>query len=440
MFAIHVQNLEIFYMVVQVLKIKKKYIIHLEDANKRRKVYKEFCTDPPKNSLVISYDYKMNLALPHLLWQPNIIFYKRKKKILCFNIFNENKTNSEVFLYDEVYGGKTCNEIITMIEKFLNNFKNKNLDLYIFSDNCCSQNKNNFLISYYYYLVLKKEFKSITIRYLKSGHSHFSPDRNFGHIEIQKKKEDIYNLEEAIEMVKRSDKNQTVTNIDKFKDYKNYFDGFFNKLSNITDAGEIFINGDDSIYFSENYNLEKKKYENEIIFLKNIKPIEFLEKLKNKILEDQPIKKLDENKKKDLEDIYLKLQLPEKYKKDYYFYIKETKENEKKEKKEKKKIEILQKKIEKKKQNENYSSEINKEFKKENLDELKLDDLKKYCKNEGLKRSGNKEELIKIILNYFSTNETGYKKRKRKNEKEKINKKRKIHNGEKTEKISKCEK
>jgi hypothetical protein len=76
-------------------KIYEEWKIHLEDANKRRKVYKEFCTDPPKNSLVISYDYKMNLALPHLLWQPNIIFYKRKKKILCFNIFNENKTNSD---------------------------------------------------------------------------------------------------------------------------------------------------------------------------------------------------------------------------------------------------------------------------------------------------------------------------------------------------------
>jgi hypothetical protein len=94
------------------------------------------------------------------------------------------------------------------------------------------------------------------------------------------------------------------------------------------------------------------------------------------------------------------------------FSLKKKKKMKKKKKKEKKKIEILQKKIEKKKKNENYSSEINKEFKKEDIDELKLEDLKNYCKKEGLKRSGSKEELIKVILNYFSTNEKGYKKRK----------------------------
>jgi hypothetical protein len=55
---------------------------------------------------------------------------------------------------------------------------------------------------------------------------------------------------------------------------------------------------------------------------------------------------------------------------------------------------------------------------------LKLEDLKKYCKNEGLKRSGNKEELIKIILNYFSTNKLVIKKEKKKMKRKKFIKKK----------------
>jgi hypothetical protein len=116
-------------------EILEEWKKHLEESNYRRKVYKEFKNNPPKNCLVISYDYKMNIALPHLLWQPNIIYYKRKKKICCFDIVNEHEDLSNIYLYDEIYVGKTCNEIITMLENFLQKYKKKNLDLVVFSDN-----------------------------------------------------------------------------------------------------------------------------------------------------------------------------------------------------------------------------------------------------------------------------------------------------------------
>jgi hypothetical protein len=297
------------------------------------------------------------------------------------------------------------------------------------------------LIFYYYFLVLNKDFKSITIRYLKSGHSHFSPDRNFGHIEIQKKKEDLYNMEETIQMIKYSNQtgNQIVTEMKVFKDFKSYYEGFFNQLTNITQAGEIYINGDKNIYWSSNFNLEKKleKFEFKKEFLKDINENQLKE-----VLKDQEMKEITEAKKKDLEEIYLTLKIPEKYKKDYYFCIKENKEKEKKEKKEKKNLEKIEKKIIKNKKKENYvEKKINEDFKEDDLKNLKLNDLKKFCITEGIKKTGNKLQLVKNILNYFQTKETGFK-RKRKTSKEKnVNeKKKKNFFIKKIKNFSKCEK
>jgi hypothetical protein len=59
-------------------------------------------------------------------------------------------------------------------------------------------------------------------------------------------------------MVKRSDekRKQKVIIIEKFNDYKNFFNEFFNYLQNITKAGEIFIQDDNFVYWASKYNLK----------------------------------------------------------------------------------------------------------------------------------------------------------------------------------------
>ncbi|KAL4154023.1 hypothetical protein QTP88_001856 [Uroleucon formosanum] len=67
--------------------------------------------------------------------------------------------------------------------------------LYLFSDNCSSQNKNNALIQYLYSVIRYKAFglETITQRYPEPGHSFLPCDRCFGSIE-QKKTKNITNL------------------------------------------------------------------------------------------------------------------------------------------------------------------------------------------------------------------------------------------------------
>lgn len=61
---------------------------HLEDAAFRRNIYKTDIRNISnfQNTLVISFDYKQNITLPHTNWQPNILYYKRKWNVNCFNI------------------------------------------------------------------------------------------------------------------------------------------------------------------------------------------------------------------------------------------------------------------------------------------------------------------------------------------------------------------
>jgi len=54
-------------------------------------------------------------------------------------------------------------------------------DLALYADNCPAQNKNHTMIEYLTYLVkVKKAYKSITLNFLLSGHTKFTPDGHFG--------------------------------------------------------------------------------------------------------------------------------------------------------------------------------------------------------------------------------------------------------------------
>ena len=55
--------------------------------------------------------------------------------------------------------------------------------LILYADNCPGQNKNQTMVAYLSYLVkIIKRFPCVELYFLISGHTKFSPDRNFGPI------------------------------------------------------------------------------------------------------------------------------------------------------------------------------------------------------------------------------------------------------------------
>lgn len=81
--------------------------------------------------------------------------------------------------------------------------------IYIFSDNCSGQNKNNALFQYLYSIAKSKLYgiNHIIHRYPEPGHNFLPCDRYFGQIEkIRKKIERVYLLETYQEMVCKTSK------------------------------------------------------------------------------------------------------------------------------------------------------------------------------------------------------------------------------------------
>ena len=137
------------------------------------------------------------------------------------------------YVYDETLGGKGRNEVASILLHFINTHLASNItDLYIFSDNCSSQNKNYVLTQFFYTLVESKRFRMIQHRYPEPGHSFLPCDRSFGLIEIQKRKYDkIYLPREYVNIIKTSSKKFHVveTTQDMFYNFYEHFKVFFVK-------------------------------------------------------------------------------------------------------------------------------------------------------------------------------------------------------------------
>lgn len=90
-------------------------------------------------------------------------------------------------MYDEVTGKKGPNEVVSFLNHYLDNNIRRNVTtLYIFSDNCGGQNKNNVIVQY---LFARAKYKNMNIfhHFPEPGHSFLPCDRSFGVIEKKKR-------------------------------------------------------------------------------------------------------------------------------------------------------------------------------------------------------------------------------------------------------------
>lgn len=121
-----------------------------------------------------------------------------------------------------------------------------NIYIYIFADNCSSQNKNNALFQYFYTVIQSKCFnlESITHHYPEPGHSYLPCDRCFGLIEkVKRKVERIYLPESYKEIVKKTCKNFNVINVsrDMFFNFSDYIKPLFKKVVTSIDKQKFCI-------------------------------------------------------------------------------------------------------------------------------------------------------------------------------------------------------
>jgi len=165
---VHQKEAEIFYTDLNHLSLEAKTNAKLE---------------------VLSFDYQQNMPFPHI--PCGDVFYKRQIWSYNFRIFSAKPNHVYFFMYDESVAKRSQNEVISFLHFYLQNLLSQGVEkLYLFADNCSSQNKNNAIIQYLYNIIQSNAFKLETIiqRYLEPGHSFLPCDRCFGFIEQKKRK------------------------------------------------------------------------------------------------------------------------------------------------------------------------------------------------------------------------------------------------------------
>lgn len=163
---------------------------------------------------VLCFDYQQNMPLPKV--PSGDAFYKRQVWVYNFCISSGKLKKHHFYVYDETVGKKTPNEPISFLHHYVSNVLSTDVKiLYLFSDNCVSQNKNHALTQYLFYLVQSGRLTNIIHRFPEPGHSFMSCDRAFGLIEKNLRKSDrVFLPTEYANIIKRTSKKFTVVEVD----------------------------------------------------------------------------------------------------------------------------------------------------------------------------------------------------------------------------------
>lgn len=213
------------------LALEQQKSIHLRKSEtfySDLKTFTQLSNDDPTKE-VLTFDYQQNMPLP--VSSSGDVFYKIQLWLFNFCVHVGSTKKSYFYVYDETVGGKGQNEVASLLLHFVNTYLSPEVtELYIFSDNCSSQNKNYMLLQFFYTLVDTGRFTKIHHRYPEPGHSFLPCDRSFGLIELQKKKHDkIYLPRDYINIIKGSSKNFLVKQVtqDMLLNFKDHLKSFF---------------------------------------------------------------------------------------------------------------------------------------------------------------------------------------------------------------------
>ncbi|CAH0587826.1 unnamed protein product [Chrysodeixis includens] len=185
---------------------KMKHLKRAEDLrNDMNKDLMQAKTD--ENFECLTYDLEKTLPLPRI--PTSIIFYKRQLWMYNCGIHAGSDNNGHCYVWIEGEAGRGAQEVGSCLIKYIKTKLNPKVqNLVLWSDCCGGQNRNIKIV-----LMLRatlnshQTLKTITLKYLESGHTFLPNDTDFSKIEAQLKyHERIYTADEYIAVIKKSKK------------------------------------------------------------------------------------------------------------------------------------------------------------------------------------------------------------------------------------------
>lgn len=219
-------------------KLLTKKELHVRKADKG---YEELRNDIKKSGgkkkETITFDLQQTLPTPHL--SQSQAFYKRQLWVYneCVHIGSTGEAFMVLWTEGDAKRG-SCEIATALLKTFVLMHSRKALpvqELVFWSDSCAGQNKNFQILALMSYLVQRKFAATVRHRFLVSGHTFLPCDRDFSHIERQKKLNvnAIHTPEDWEKVVKEARHEKPfetlVMKSSDIYDFKTFFDEGFNK-------------------------------------------------------------------------------------------------------------------------------------------------------------------------------------------------------------------
>ncbi|XP_033229812.1 uncharacterized protein LOC117181350 isoform X2 [Belonocnema kinseyi] len=177
------------------------------------KVSKDFENDVNKSQKtssirVLTFGLQKVLATPAL--STNVAFYKRQLATYNCCIYDETARKAYMYIWSENVASRGGEEIGSCLLKHLKtNIPDETDRIVLYSDCCGGQNRNIKVILLLKHFMFSSKIDLIEHKFLCSGHSYNSCDRNFSYIEKEKRKHDgVYDPDHWIEIISQARKTE----------------------------------------------------------------------------------------------------------------------------------------------------------------------------------------------------------------------------------------
>ncbi|XP_063912660.1 uncharacterized protein LOC135129438 [Zophobas morio] len=161
-------------------ELKEKYETHLREKELSREQKRKYKELTAVNKRIILATYDLQAVLPAPRGEVSVFYYKSKINSYNFTISDMQFKNVACYFWHEGEANRGANEIGTCVMNYIKQtaelHNDENVEMIFFSDNCCGQQKNKFIISMYLYAVQKFTVKSITHNFLIKGHTQNEGD------------------------------------------------------------------------------------------------------------------------------------------------------------------------------------------------------------------------------------------------------------------------
>lgn len=158
--------------------LQEKYDLHLKEKCLVRLEKEKDKENVGKNFVVAVYDLQAVMPCPR--GEVSSFYYVSKLNLLNFTITELGTKNTTCFVWHEGEGGRGANEIGSCVFMYLKSLHDKateDFDIVFYSDNCCGQQKNKFMLAMYQYAINEfPKIKSITHKFLIKGHTQNEGD------------------------------------------------------------------------------------------------------------------------------------------------------------------------------------------------------------------------------------------------------------------------